>query len=162
LVIRTSWVYAASGANFLRTVARLAAERDELRIIADQFGAPTSASSIADAVSSMVCRTESPVGLPEQFAAARGVVHLADDGVTSWHGFAVAIVEGLRARRMPIRANAIHAITSREFPTKAVRPANSRLDLSRLQQVFGLVTPSWQRALAHELDTLLRSPTGTR
>lgn len=155
LIIRTSWVYAASGANFLRTIGRLARERDELRIVADQFGAPTSASSVAEAVSTILARRRSAAELAADFAAAKGLVHLADVGCTSWHGFASAIVEGLKARGRPVRAAAVRPITTREFPTKAARPANSRLDLSRLSQVFGVNTPRWELAFRRELDRML-------
>jgi len=156
LIIRTSWVYAAQGSNFLRTMNRLARERDELRVVADQCGAPTSASSIAEAVAMILARNASAADLAEDFAAAQGLVHLANSGSTSWHGFAGAIVEGLKARGQPVKACAVHAITTKEFPTKAVRPANSRLDLSRLRQVFGFTTPSWQQALGRELDILVQ------
>jgi dTDP-4-dehydrorhamnose reductase len=154
LVIRTSWVYAAKGTNFLRTIARLAAERPELRIVADQVGAPTSARIIAAGISAMVTKDASD--LSEPFAAADGLVHLATAGETSWHGFATAIVEGLKARGTPLKARAIVPILTRDYPTKAKRPANSRLELTRLQRVFGITTPHWQQALATELDVLAR------
>jgi dTDP-4-dehydrorhamnose reductase len=156
LIIRTSWVYAAHGANFLRTVNRLVRERDELRVVADQFGAPTSAASIADALSAILARSASTAELVKDFAAAKGLVHLANVGTTSWHGFASAILEGLKIRGQPVKASAVHAIKTREFPTKAARPANSRLDLSRLRQVFGVTTPPWQQALRRELDIIIQ------
>jgi dTDP-4-dehydrorhamnose reductase len=156
LIIRTSWVYAARGTNFLCTISRLACEREELRIVADQFGCPTSASSIADAVSMLISRKSSSARIAQDFAAAEGMVHLTNTGVTSWHGFATAIVDGLRAKGVPVKTTSIHAISSQEFPAKAVRPANSRLDLSRLERAFGLVTPPWQLALERELDLLVR------
>jgi dTDP-4-dehydrorhamnose reductase len=155
LIIRTSWVYAARGTNFLRTISRLACEREELRIVGDQFGAPTSASSIADAVSTIISgKATTSSELAKDFAASGGIVHLTNTGATSWHGFATSIVEGLRAKGESVRTTSIHAITSKEFSAKAIRPANSRLDLSRLKSVFGLVTPSWQRALERELELL--------
>lgn len=162
LIIRTSWVYAASGANFLRTIERLARERDELRVVADQFGAPTSASSIAEAVSAILARRRTAAGLAADFAAAKGLVHVADAGCTSWHGFASAIVEGLKARGWPVKAATVRPITTREFPTRAARPANSRLDLSRLSQVFGVNTSRWELALRRELDRLLALSDGRR
>jgi dTDP-4-dehydrorhamnose reductase len=154
LIIRTSWVYAARGTNFLRTIARLAAERPELRIVADQIGAPTSAQVIADGIATIV--TKHTTDLPRQFAAANGLVHLAAGGETSWHGFASAIVDGLKARGLPLKAQAIVPIRTEDYPTKAKRPANSRLDMARAQRVFGLTTPNWQQALAVELDVLAR------
>jgi dTDP-4-dehydrorhamnose reductase len=154
LIIRTSWVYAAKGTNFLRTIARLAGERPELRIVADQVGAPTTARVIADAIARIVM--ERPSDLPARFAAADGLVHLAAAGETSWHGFASAIVEGLKARGTPLKAQSIVPIRTQDYPTKAKRPANSRLDLTRLQRVFGVTPPHWQQALAAELDVLAR------
>lgn len=154
LIIRTSWVYAAKGTNFLRTIARLAAERPELRIVADQVGAPTSAQVIADGIATIVAEHTSD--LPRRFAAASGLVHLAAAGETSWHGFATAIVDGLRARGAPLKAQSIVSIRTEDYPTKAKRPANSRLDMTRLQRVFGVTTPHWQQALAVELDVLAR------
>jgi dTDP-4-dehydrorhamnose reductase len=156
LIIRTSWVYAAQGTNFLRTINRLVRERDELRVVADQFGAPTSAPSIAETLSAILARSASATELVKDFAAAKGLVHLANSGSTSWHGFASAILEGLKARGQPVKASAVHAITTKDFPTKAVRPANSRLDRSRLRQVFGVTTPSWWQALRRELDILIQ------
>jgi len=152
LIVRTSWVYAASGANFLRTIVRLARERPELRIVADQIGAPTSARLIADAVAAMVTAPGAP--LADRFAAAGGVVNLAASGETSWHGFAVAIVEGLRARGVRLAVERIVPIATADYPTKAKRPANSRLDLTRLESVFRIRPPSWAAALAVELDRL--------
>ena len=152
LIIRTSWVYAAKGANFLRTIVRLAAERKELRIVADQYGAPTSAEVIADAVAGIVAAGGPP--LAERFAAAGGLVNVATSGVTSWHGFAVAIVDGLKARGVPLAVGDVVPIRTEDYPTKAKRPANSRLDLSRLKRVFGIETPAWDAALTVELDRL--------
>jgi dTDP-4-dehydrorhamnose reductase len=156
LIIRTSWVYAAQGTNFLRTMNRLARERDELRVVADQFGAPSSARSIAETVAMIFARSASAAELAKDFAVAQGLVHVTNSGSTSWHGFASAIVEGLKVRGQPIKASAVHAIRTKDFPTKAVRPANSRLDLSRLRQVFGVTTPPWQQALQRELDILVQ------
>jgi dTDP-4-dehydrorhamnose reductase len=156
LIIRTSWLYAAQGTNFLRTMNRLARERDELRVVADQFGAPSSARSIAETVAMISARSASAAELAKHFAVAQGLVHVTNSGSTSWHGFASAIVEGLKARGQPVKASAVHAITTKDFPTKAVRPANSRLDLSRLRQVFGVTTRSWQQALGRELDILVQ------
>ncbi len=154
LIVRTSWVYAAKGTNFLRTIARLAAERPELRIVADQVGAPTSARVIADSIARIVMQHASE--LPKRFAAADGLVHLAAAGETSWHGFASALVDGLKARGAPLKTQSIIPIRTQDYPTKARRPANSRLDLTRLQRVFGVTTPQWQQALAAELDVLAR------
>jgi dTDP-4-dehydrorhamnose reductase len=150
LIIRTSWVYAATGSNFLRTIARLARERTELRIVADQHGAPTSARLIAAAVVEILKSGR----LAERFAAAGGLANVSASGETTWHGFATAIVEGLRVRGLPLQAQSVQPILTRDYPTKAKRPANSRLDLTRLRTTFGIVTPAWDEALATELDQL--------
>jgi dTDP-4-dehydrorhamnose reductase len=152
LVVRTSWIYAAEGANFLRTITRLAGERRELRIVADQFGAPTSAGVIADAVAGIVAGRG--VRIAERFATAGGLVNVAASGETSWHGFAVAIVEGLKVRGLPITVDDVVPIRTQDYPTKAKRPANSRLDLTRLKRAFGIETAKWEAALEVELDRL--------
>ncbi|MDA9543249.1 dTDP-4-dehydrorhamnose reductase [Bradyrhizobium sp. CCBAU 45321] len=150
LIARTSWVYAAKGANFLRTIARLAAERKELRIVADQIGAPTTARTIANAITDIVLPNLS--NLNEFFARKGCVVNLVCAGETSWHGFASAIVAGLRSRGLRLEVESVIPIATADFPTKAMRPGNSRLDLSRLKRQFGVTTPNWQEALSVELD----------
>jgi dTDP-4-dehydrorhamnose reductase len=154
LILRTSWVYAAEGKNFLRTIARLARERTELRIVADQIGAPTSAALIGDVVAGMLL--EGTESLRELCARAGGLVHLAASGETSWHGFASAIVEGLEARGVALAIERVVPIATEDYPTKARRPRNSRLDLARLQNLFDVTPPPWQNALAPELDRLAR------
>ena len=145
LIVRSSWVYAATGTNFLRTIARLARERKELRIVSDQVGAPTSAAVIAKAVMAMLGDDLEEFRL--RCAQAGGLVHLAASGETSWHGFATAIVDGLKARGVKLAVEQVHAIKSEDYPTRAKRPRNSCLDLSRLQQVFGITPPPWRDAL---------------
>ena len=159
LVVRTSWVYAAEGKNFLRTIARLARERTELRIVADQIGAPTSAALIGDVVAGML--SEGMETVRELCARAGGLVHLAASGETSWCGFASAIVEGLKARDVRLAVERIVPIATEDYPTKARRPRNSRLDLGRLQAIFGITPPLWQNALSPELDRLARELTAT-
>jgi dTDP-4-dehydrorhamnose reductase len=159
LVIRASWVYAATGVNFLRTIARLARERPELRVVADQIGAPTSARLFADTVTAILGAGERP--LPDRFAAAGGLVNVAASGTTSWHGFAVAIVAGLKARGAVLAASHVTSIATDDYPTKARRPANSRFDLTRLRQVFGIDMPNWETALAVELDQVAAEMTGS-
>jgi dTDP-4-dehydrorhamnose reductase len=153
LIVRTSWVYAAEGRNFLRTIARLAEEREELRIVDDQIGAPTSARMIAEAVAQLL--TVGASDLVASFAAANGLVHLAARGETSWYGFATAIVDGLRARGAKLKVSAIVPIATADYPTKAARPRNSRLALDRMASLFGITTPHWKNALATELDELM-------
>jgi dTDP-4-dehydrorhamnose reductase len=150
LIVRTSWVYAAEGTNFLRTIVRLARERGELRIVVDQVGAPTSARMIATAVADIVGTDEKQ--LADRFAAAEGVVNLAASGEASWYEFAIAIIAGLRARGITLAAERIVPIASKDYPTKAKRPANCRLDLTRLRLVFGINPLKWDQAMAIELD----------
>ena len=152
LIIRTSWVYAARGANFLRTIARLGRERRELRIVADQCGAPTSARLIAEVVASML--RQDLAAVQERFAASGNLVNVAGSGETSWHGFAVAVVGGLKARGVTLAVENIVPIATADYPTKARRPANSRFDLTRLHEVFRITTPEWHVALEPELDRL--------
>jgi dTDP-4-dehydrorhamnose reductase len=154
LIIRTSWVYAARGANFLRTIARLAGERKELRIVADQIGAPTTAPAIADAVAGII--VPDITTLHDLFARKGGVVNLVCAGETSWHGFANAIIGGLKSRGVRLAVENVVPIATADFPTKAVRPGNSRLDLSQLKQRFGVAMPTWQQALERELDTFVQ------
>jgi dTDP-4-dehydrorhamnose reductase len=150
LIIRTSWIYAARGVNFLRTILRLAQERKELRIVDDQIGAPTSASAVVGAVVMLVS------GGQQRFATSvmetKGVVHLAASGETSWYGFANAIIEGLKARGVPLAVERVVAIPSEAYPTRAMRPRNSRLDLTRMRGLLGGSLPGWQEMLDLELD----------
>ena len=132
LIFRTAWVYAAHGGNFLRTMLRLGAERDQLRVVADQIGTPTPAGLIADVTAQAL---RHPGGLS-------GTWHLTASGQTSWHGFAEAQAAGVLAKT-PV----VDAIASSDYPTPARRPAWSVLDNRRLQQDFGIVLPAWQDGL---------------
>ncbi len=156
LIVRTSWVYAATGNNFLRTMVQLARERPELRIVADQIGSPTSAAVIADAITRIIRRHHSD--LPSAFSASKNLVHLSAAGQTSWHGFAQAIIEGVRQRGLPVTTRTITPIATKDYPTKATRPRNSRLNLQRLEAAFGITPPLWNDALETELDRLAMRP----
>jgi dTDP-4-dehydrorhamnose reductase len=153
LVVRTAWVYAAQGANFLRTMIRLARERETLRVVSDQFGTPTSARTIAETL--LWILDEGAADLRAAFASASGLLHLTNSGSTSWHGFASAITDGLHRRGVAFKATQVVPIATTEYPTRAVRPANSRLDLARLKAVYGIAPASWERALVVELDEFL-------
>jgi dTDP-4-dehydrorhamnose reductase len=152
LIVRSSWVYSATGKNFLRTISGLARERKELRVVTDQIGAPTSAALIGDVVTGMLAGGCD--ALRERCKRSGGVVHMAASGEVSWHGFASAIVEGLKARGVKLAAEQVVPISTDQYPTKARRPRNSRLDLTRLQSVFGITPAHWQDALMPELDRL--------
>ncbi len=151
LIFRTSWVYGAYGKNFMHTILRLAAERDALRIVADQFGAPTSSNSIADAVLIVL----------KVWTNQSGTYHLVNAGETTWHGFAQAIVEDYAKLGLtpPLKTAVaeIHAITTQDYPTPAARPANSRLSCEKLKQDFGVALPDWREALQQELRLLSRA-----
>jgi dTDP-4-dehydrorhamnose reductase len=163
LTIRTSWVFASKGKNFLTTITRLARERSELRIVADQMGAPTSARSIAQAVVSVVGERGAHTKgqylnlIRHRFAAAGGLLHMSDNGETSWHGFATAIVNGLRSRGQQLAVTNIAPIGTKDFPAKAWRPLNSRLDMTRLRNIFDVKMPTWEMALKVELDEAIAS-----
>lgn len=156
-VFRTSWVFGAHGANFVKTMLRLAAERDRLNVVADQIGAPTSAALIADVTAQVLAQTRyrPAAELPS------GIYHLVADGETSWHGIAQAVIRGARARgaRLKMEPDAVRAITTAEYPLPARRPANSRLDTTLLARTFGLVMPPWQAGLDHVLSQLIGDPT---
>ncbi len=153
LIVRTSWVYAAHGENFLRTIAGRAKERKALRIVADQTGAPTSARMVAAAVTKIIGPGDP--SLADRFATAKGLLNIAAAGETTWYGFAVAIVDGLKARGVPLAVESIVPVATKDYPVRAARPANCRLDLTRLRQVFGIDPPTWDRALAAELDAFV-------
>jgi len=150
LVFRTSWVYAARGGNFAKTMLRLARERDRLTVVADQFGAPTGADLIAD-VTAHALRTA--VSRPE----VSGTYHLVAAGETSWHGYARHVIEHARAAGQDLRVatDAIEPVATSAFPTPARRPANSRLDTTRLRNTFGLTLPSWQSGVDRLLAEVL-------
>jgi dTDP-4-dehydrorhamnose reductase len=158
LVIRTSWLFAAKGRNFLTTIVRAAREQPRLSIVCDQTGAPTSARLIAEALMSILHhgRSGNRDGLQQKFREAGGLVHLAASGEISRHGFACAIVDGLRKRGEQLAVADIAAVTSAEYRAKASRPRNARLGMTRLETVFGLRTPDWRQALDRELDELAR------
>jgi len=136
-ILRTAWVYASHGKNFLLTMLRLAGERDELRVVADQVGTPTSAEWIADATAELI----------RHGVTDAGTWHLVASGETSWHGFASAIVEDAHAQGLLARMPTVAPITTDEFPTPAKRPANSVLDNTRLRSDFGIVPPDWRDGL---------------
>jgi len=141
LILRTSWVYAARGQNFAKTMLRLAAERDTLSVIADQVGAPTSAELLSD-VTALALRT---LMRPDGEALA-GLYHCAAAGETSWHGYASYVLSQARAMGWTLKAGAdqVTAIATSGYPTPAQRPLNSRLDTSKLRAAFGLTLPHWQ------------------
>ena len=155
-ILRTSWVYGAYGKNFLKTILRLAAERDMLRIVGDQVGAPTSSESIANAVVQLVA-----VWKPTQ-ENQTGIYHLTNKGATSWYGFSCEIVNqynvlmsGKDWPALKVNVKNIAAITTADYPTPAARPANSRLNNAKLKQVFDIELPAWPHALEQVMQSLV-------
>ena len=145
LILRTAWVYAARGHNFLRTMLRLAGERDTLRVVNDQFGTPTPARLIANATAAMLARMAPRGGFAGD--AAWGTYHLTASGHTSWHGFAEALLQAAQRAGLIARMPEVLAIATADYPTRAQRPAWSVLDCTRVQDVFALRLPDWQTAL---------------
>ena len=147
MIFRTAWVYASHSQNFLRTMLRVGAERDELRVVADQVGTPTPAALIADVTARAL-----------RHATGRsGTWHVTPAGQTSWHGFAEAIFAGAVARGLLTRAPKVHAITTVDYPTPAARPGYSVLDTGKLQRDFGIGLPDWRDGLDRVLDELARA-----
>ncbi|MCC5067960.1 dTDP-4-dehydrorhamnose reductase [Xanthomonas campestris] len=146
LILRTAWVYASHGTNFLRTMLRVGADRDELRVVADQVGTPTPAALIADVTAQL---------LQQRTAATSGTWHLTAAGQTTWHGFAESIFEEAVAAGLLARAPRVLPITTAEYPTPAQRPAYSRLSIDKLQQDFGIVLPEWRVGLQRVIAELV-------
>ena len=152
LILRTSWVYAARGGNFARTMLRLAAQRESLSVIDDQIGAPTGAELLADV-------TAHALRAALVDPALGGTYHAVAAGATSWHGYASHVIEFARAAGQPIRVapERIAAIPTSAYPTPARRPLNSRLDTSRLERSFGLVLPDWRIGVERMLREVLNT-----
>lgn len=153
LILRTSWVYAARGSNFAKTMLKLAAERDSLRVVADQHGAPTSAELLADVSALLLHRLQLDAGLA---ARVSGIYHLSAQGSTTWHGYTQYVLARAAARGMALRCppEAVQPIATADYPLPAPRPANSRLDCSKLQTTFNLVLPPWQVQVRRLIDEL--------
>jgi dTDP-4-dehydrorhamnose reductase len=150
LIFRTSWVYAARGGNFAKTMLKLAAERDQLKVICDQIGAPTGADLLAD-ITAHAIRAEAAD------RALSGLYHLVAGGQTNWHEYASFVIEWARANGQPIKVapDAVLPIPTEAYPTPARRPLNSRLDTSKLQRAFGLSLPHWQLGVERMLIEIL-------
>lgn len=158
VILRTAWVVSTHRANFLKTMLRLGAEREELRVVADQRGCPTFAADLAAAVRTVTLR------LAGDESAPTGTFHFVNAGEASWAEFAAAIMESAKARGA--KGAKVVPITTAEFPTPARRPANSRLVTGRLRAEYGIVTPDWHVSLGSALDELVgtssaRSATGS-
>jgi dTDP-4-dehydrorhamnose reductase len=148
LIVRTAWLYSAHGVNFVKTVMRLVAERDELRVVDDQMGSPTCAADLADALLQVAGRFK--YGAPILW----GTYHYCGSGVTSWCGLARHVLETMKSRGR-INAFRLRAITTAEYPTPASRPLNSVLDCRRMETVFGIRRPFWKQSVEKTVDRLL-------
>ncbi|MDD0810228.1 dTDP-4-dehydrorhamnose reductase [Curvibacter sp. RS43] len=150
LILRTSWVYAARGGNFAKTMLRLAGERDKLTVIDDQIGAPTGADLLADVTAHGI---RALARQPE----LSGLYHAVAGGQTSWHGYASFVIEHARRAGVALKTapDAIAPVPTSAFPTPAKRPQNSRLSTAKLQQALGLQLPHWQQGVARMLDEIL-------
>ncbi|MGQ2998661.1 dTDP-4-dehydrorhamnose reductase [Variovorax sp.] len=150
LIFRTSWVYAARGGNFAKTMLRLARVRDKLTVIDDQFGAPTGAELLADITAHAIRATL-------QDPSKAGLYHAIAGGETTWYGYARYVLELAQQAGVELKAGPqqVEAVPTSAFPTPATRPHNSRLDTSKLQAAFGLVLPPWQNGVARMLREIL-------
>ncbi|MBB4382481.1 dTDP-4-dehydrorhamnose reductase [Bradyrhizobium sp. SBR1B] len=147
-VVRSSWIYSATGSNFVRTMLQLAETRPIVRVVCDQHGSPTSAAELAAALLKIAERS-----ITDDRRIAAGIFHVSGQGTTSWHGFAEAIFDGLSRRG--VRPPALEAITTEQYPCAARRPLNSRLDSSKVERVFGIRLPAWRHSLETCLDQLV-------
>lgn len=154
IVLRTSWVAGAHGRNFARTILALGQERDTLRVVNDQIGAPTTAALIADVTARIIDRAWLH---GERAAFPAGVYHLAAAGETSWHGYAKEVLRHAASRGVALKVvpDRIEAIASKAYPQVAQRPANSRLDTRKLCETFDIYLPEWRTGVQHLIDQFL-------
>ncbi len=152
LILRTSWVYGQQGQNFLKTMLRLAQEREELRVVADQFGIPTAASLIADGTAHLLRH------LQQGRSEAWGTYHLSAQGRTTWHAFACEVLRVAQEEGVVLKVGPeqVQAIPTEAYPTPAKRPANSELDTQKLRDTFGLHLPPWQAGVRQVVQALVR------
>jgi dTDP-4-dehydrorhamnose reductase len=150
LMFRTSWVYGTRGGNFAKTMLKLAQERDQLKVINDQIGAPTGADLLADI-------TAHAIRAAQQRAQVSGLYHLVAGGETSWHGYANFVIDFARHAGMSLKVapGAVQPVPTSAFPTPAQRPHNSRMDTAKLQHTFELNLPLWQTGVARMLSEIL-------
>jgi dTDP-4-dehydrorhamnose reductase len=153
LIMRTSWVVGAHGGNFAKTMLKLASERDGLNVVADQFGAPTSAALLADITAQLIGRIKHQGDRTFPY----GLYHVVAAGVTNWHEYArFVIAEAIKAgKTMKVSADMVKPITTSDYPVPAKRPANSRLDTTLFQDTFDLRLPDWKQGVSHVLQQIL-------
>ncbi len=157
IILRTSWVYAARGNNFIKTMLRLAAERDALSVINDQIGAPTGADLLADVTALVISKITNGQG-------ATGLYHCVSTGATSWFEYARFVIEWARANGLPVKVpdDEIRPIATSAYPTPATRPLNSRLSTKKLSDAFSLHLPAWQIGVERMLREMSHGPAGRK
>jgi dTDP-4-dehydrorhamnose reductase len=148
VIIRTAWLYAVYGHNFVKTILRLAAEKETLRVVDDQHGCPTLAADLAEAILTVADRIQRPN------TAIWGTYHYCGRGATTWYGFAQAIVQFAR-RQIPLKVRQVEAIATDQYPLPARRPANSVLDCSKIEAIFGISTKPWKQRLEANLPAII-------
>ena len=148
IILRTAWVYAATGKNFVRTMLTVGKSRPRLTVVADQQGCPTTAADLGEAILGIVARIDAAGWQP----AYQGIFHAAGAGATTWFGLAVASFE--EAARFGAKVPEVAPITTADWPTPAKRPANSRLDCTKLGEVFGVRLPHWRASLTRTVETI--------
>ena len=154
VILRTSWVFGAHGVNFLKTMLKLSKERDKMSIVSDQIGAPTSARMLAEVTAEIVKQ------LLQEFSYRKyGTYHLVADGETCWYGYAKYVVEQANALGMETKLDPknIKSIKTKDFPLPAARPANSRLDTTKVKETFGITLPTWQSEVDLVLNELIKT-----
>ena len=151
IILRTAWLYALQGQNFVRTILRLGAERDTVRVVSDQLGCPTCAADLAEAILTLseAIRTQGEI--------AWGTYHYCGKGVISWHEFAQAILDNAKAH-IPLKTTQVDPITTDQYPTPAKRPAYSALNCEKIQSVFGIYPKPWRESLEKTLCRMLAAP----
>lgn len=152
LIFRTSWVYGIHGNNFIKTIIRLAKEREELNIIQDQIGAPTGAELLAD-VTAQILKDQNDVSVPIKMLS--GVYHLAPQGQTSWYDYATFIIQQAKQLNAALKVTSIKPILSSQYQTAALRPLNSRLNTEKMATTFALSLPHWQDGVSRVINELL-------
>jgi dTDP-4-dehydrorhamnose reductase len=147
IILRTSWLYSVYGHNFVKTILNLGTEKKVIPVVADQFGSPTSAADLAEAVLTIAAK----IGINADLDW--GTYHYCGDGVTSWHGFAKEVLQ-LASPYVPLQTKHVEAITTAEYPTPVKRPPYSALDCSRIKKVFGIDPKPWQQSLKRTIDRI--------
>lgn len=163
LIFRTSWVYGSTGKNFLLTIRKLAYERESLRIVADQYGAPTWSQDLAVMTTAVIAHCEDAAvsrsqSIADVVAKVSGIYHATGTGVTTWYGFASEAVQRMQEKDPDVRLATLEGISTAEYPTPAKRPPNSRLNCSKLERTFHWRMPGWRQSLQAVIEELSISP----